>query len=575
MKDKLLENINRSNMLINSLSPNITNKNVLDMIPIRGSEYRIGDIVTDFSSMDWTLDKINGFNRKCIISFSQIPEYAVFPIKIYTTFKIYKGLKASTIKDYISIIISLFKQLQLLHPTLNDISKIKLDDLIKIETRNREGKVLADFFMIVQRTGISTLSFNPDDYENELDRRYFNGHFDLIPSTLFKKILEVTKQVMEDVSCPLNDRIMACSIRILTQIAPRISEFLQFKTNQISYRNIPGKGMVCYLFYRVSKTEQGDLTRVVEVPMCYTAETAYKKLIELRKSCKCHSETDILFCYDDDKTLPVNDKTFRKRYISFFLKYLSNEIHKTYENFEGMRVNGEKLSIPKIHSYRVNVVTELYSNNVRLDYIRRRMSHLSQLSEITYTRNVIPTGVEPEHVDKILSHEKDMMQDENAAEDSERAKLIAEFLEKGNLKIFKADTGEILSLKGSKNFSPIRGGFCMKGIDAKIVSLNAPNSIKQTEIIDFNLVPSFLDGFREKRKLYTRQMQEGNYAEGKITEKELNILSINISEAIRRINKECRAIGEDNFLFDCPELDEVVRYSKNILKELEHWRYKS
>ena len=543
----------------------------LGLIPIRGSEYRIADVVTDFSGMEWNLNKINGFGRDCIISFSQAPGYAVLPIKIYTACKIYKGLKASTIREYIATILSLFKSLQVLHPKLRDISRITLADLIKTETRNHEGKVIADFFRTAQRMGIAKLSFSPDDYENELERRKPNVHFDLIPPTLFKRILEVTKQVMEDEKCPLNARIMACSIRILTQIAPRISEFLQFTTNQISYRNVPGKGMVCYLFYRVAKTEQGDLTRVVEVPLSYTAETAYKKLIELRKSCRC-SETDILFCYEADNNLPVNDRTFRKRYISFFLKYLSNEIHKTYENFDGMSINGVNLSIPKIHSYRVNVVTELYSNHVNLDYIRRRMSHLSPLSEITYTRNVIPTGVEPEHVDRILSHEKNRIQDEKASGDSERAKLIAEFLKKGNLKVLKADKGEILSLKGSKNFSPVIGGFCMKGIDAKIASLNDKSPVKETEAIDFNLVPSFLDEFRQKREVYTRQMQAGNYAEGEITKKQLHKLSRIISDALRKINKECRSIGEDNLIFDWPELEEVVLYRKNILKELEHWR---
>lgn len=545
------------------------NSTTLLKIPILNSQYKLSEIVPDFNQMSWNLSKISSFGDKNVLCFDSLPDYAVNYVKLYMLFKIHKECKGNTLKMIFNNLNRIFKTIESFHPGLSSISQITLNNLVMAETRNREGKEIAEFLYLITELGTVSLSFNVAEYENELQKRKTPISYQLIPKALFKRILDVTNQVMNDYNAPVNDRIMACSIRIFTQIAPRISEFLHFKVGQIVYHHVPGRGNVCYLHYTTSKTESGSNERIVEVPMNYIAEEAYNRLIELRKKVPCYNTSDILYSSCEDNHLPVNQNCFRRRYIEFFMKYLEREIHESYENFDGIFYNNKQYSIPSTHSYRVNVVTELYSKKVGLDYIRRRMSHLTHLSEATYIRPSLPSAGEAEYVENLIDREREKMEANSPEVDVGKVK---NFLKNNKPRIAKMNSSDFLNTMQNPRFVSLNSGICMKGLEAIISKLQAPTVITADDESDYSQLVFDLEDFRCKREYYCSLTEQARYAESEILRTELNLKANRLLRALDRLKDECVSVGEDNFVFDNPELEDTVINLSNVIREITNWR---
>ena len=547
------------------------NATELSKIPILNSQYKISEIVPDFMQMSWNLTKISSYGDENVLRFDSIPYYAVNHVKLYTVFKIHRGCKGSTLKGIVSRLKTLFKTLESIHPGISAINQITLNDLVMAESRNQNGKIIAEFLYLITNLGLVSLSFNVADYEKELQKRKTSVSYQLIPKTLFKRILDVTNQVMTDCTAPVNARIMASSIRIFTQIAPRIGEFLHFKVGQIVYHHVPERGNVCYLQYNTSKTESGSNTRTVEVPLNYIAESAYKMLIELRKKVPCCNTSDILFSYCEDNHLPVSQKCFRQRYIEFFMKYLEREIHESYENFDGIIYKNKQYSIPTTHSYRVNAVTELYSNKIGLDYIRRRMSHLTHLSEATYIRPSLPSSGEAEYVENLIDKEMEKME-ANSPENKVDVVKVRSFLRNNKPRVAKMTSSDLLNKMQNPRYVSVNQGICMKGLEAIISKLQTPTLITAENETDYSHLVFDLEEFRCKREYYCSLMGRGKYAESEIVSTELNLKANRLLRILDSLKNECVSIGEDNFIFDNPELEDTVINLSDIISEISNWR---
>lgn len=545
--------------------------NELSKIPVINSPYRISDVVPDFRMMEWNLSKISSYGDSTVVSFKMFPLYAVNHVKLYSVFEIHRGLKGQTIQSKISILNRLFKTIAGIHPDISDIGDISLNDLVESETRNTEGKIIAEFFYLITDIGVATLSFDIADYENELQRRRKAVSYQLIPKVLFKRILTVTAEVMNNVNAPVDDRIMACTIRVFTQIAPRISEFLHFKINQIAYHYVPGHGNICYLTYHVTKTESNSETRPVEVPLNPIAEEAYIRLIDLRKNVFCHDTSEILFSYCKDKKLPITYGTFMERYCNFFFKYLNAEIHESYENFDGIKLKGCQVSIPHLHSFRVNVVTELYSNRVGLDYIRRRMAHLSALSENTYTRPSLFSSGESEYIDKCIDKEKERLNTGKPDMES-NLRQLRNFLNNSSPKVIKTSSSELKKLLSTDQYNPVREGICTKGLGTSKAFMNPESSVSDELRDGYEHLHLSLDEFRRMRDDFSSMIHGRRFSELDLKKRELKRFSNNIYEVLARLKKECEAVGTENFLFDHPELEDIVINISRLMGELSKWR---
>lgn len=280
------------------------------------------------------------------------------------------------------------------------------DDIIKAvdETQKNitERRALLSYMMsfceFVQETYAIVLPIDLDEIGRRMiylgDKSSCNTqkrHHKNIPEEYFLAIIKTADRVMRDEKQPFNMRMTAGSILLESQIGTRLSEILALEKDCV-FDYTCGDGITRhYVVYNCIKAAKADVEVIKVKTIC--TELFYKTwsyMIKLREACEYKDKTNFMYILnympqshlDKEGVFPISDASFLHAYKVFFGKYLKDYAEMDWRGINRIAIpnlnDGEKYSIPTVHSFRVHFATSLYRQGFPLDFIESIMSHTPQ-----------------------------------------------------------------------------------------------------------------------------------------------------------------------------------------------------
>ena len=556
--------------------------------------------VTDYVFLDkvipnpfedtWDLSVLMpGAIRNQKISFCRYPENLKNLAKCYVIFRLLAGIKPSTLKDDV---IQLAKALEILATMNRGLYEMELitnkQAQAVVEINPRCSAPLSLFLKFVSLVTDVKLQIDLEQFDRDRAKNWKTiKQFPLIPVKFFKRIMDVTDAVMHDETAPANDRMVACAIRIISQLATRTSEFLTMKTDALTNKYVPGLGNLHYITFMTYKSERGSSSRSVTVRVGKIAHEAFLMLLELRKYSSLAVGTDILFApvpNTSSKALPVSSAAFKRRYNKFFIRYMKEETEQDWEDIDRITVWGVpgKFSIPAIHSFRVNVCTELMHKKIGLDYIRQHLSHLTTAMTEMYAR---PAGLTEKDSDYVYNVIRSVTVDGAGligANGDDVAESIRTFIRENKIKVTDMPIDELRKrFEGYLFLSPKEGGLCCIKVGSDKTACNssdhgigriscATGTCSNLYRLYYHLPVSLTD-FRLARDAVRDAERQGYVAQADMERAKASRARAYALEEITELMKQLASRG-DSVLDEHPELIDIVENLDSVKKELEVWK---
>lgn len=205
------------------------------------------------------------------------------------------------------------------------------------------------------------------------------AHYPVIPEEMLSAMIEGFKDVLDDESQSVSDRMMAGAMLLETQIGTRISEIPCIETNCLhSITNFDGK-VDNYIIYNAIKQASAE-QKVVPVKTICTevAKYAIEKLLEVRQLFPAIEKNRFLMVRntpDCRKGRVVPLGWLNAAYKAFCAKHLRDIVSKDWKGIKKVKVGNDRYRIPSIHSFRVTFATFLFRNGVDADYIDCILGH--------------------------------------------------------------------------------------------------------------------------------------------------------------------------------------------------------
>lgn len=213
-----------------------------------------------------------------------------------------------------------------------------------------------------------------------------------IPDAYFAKLLKACIAAIHDESLPLNIRMTAGEIILLTQIGCRIEDMLNFKISDIKTFAF-GSKVFDYIEFDMRKPTKSDTPyRRVHCRLNDLCMEAIRVMIESGKELRNRWNCDYLFVLDDnlpgmgDYKPPIKYRHLRYTYLRTLLRLMPEDSTTPSKDIKGTSYNGKTIFAPTFKQYRVLVCTSLYRQGASLVNIRRSMGHLTDTMAAYYVR---------------------------------------------------------------------------------------------------------------------------------------------------------------------------------------------
>lgn len=325
-------------------------------------------------------------------------------LKLFYLFRLCQKISPRTITYDIKTV-RLVLNVLLKKPEFLSRSTIETEDLIGyVEplpvtpgTKSKYYKALSYFF------GFMTCNFDMPilvDHDKLLDlsrtfrleQKRMDSRTPSIPDEYFDKLLKACIAAIHDESLPLNIRMTAAEIILLTQIGARVEDMLNFKISDIKTFTF-GLKVFDYIKFDMRKPTKADTPyRKVHCRLNELCMEAIRVMIEIGKELRRQWNCDYLYVLETERYWngnyqpPIKFKHFRYTYLRTLLRLLPEESTTPSKDITGTPYGGRTVYAPKFKQYRVLVCTSLYRQGASLVNIRRSMGHMTDTMAAYYVR---------------------------------------------------------------------------------------------------------------------------------------------------------------------------------------------
>lgn len=421
-----------------------------------------------------------------------------------------------------------------------------------------------------------------------------------IPDDFYNKLLSKLIHIMHDENELSKKRGLAAMLVIDSQTGLRASELSLLEANSIEEVDIDGK-IAKMIKYKIVKSVRGGNNEYINA-ITYINDIsfeAYKVATEVFSENRKNRNTNYLCCFPEAK-LPVDTDSYRNFMKEVCIKY-NKELGSTNEKLKGtlsgemskssfildIARNNKELQAtvndfpdnqvfyyPLVHQYRNTVVVGLLRRDVKLEFVRRYMGHLSEEMTAAYAESYDTDmqenlAVSESTLSTIISGEAKLL---GPSADRLTAGINA-WIESHQLNV-ATDMDEII--EGLEKVVPIRakrGGVCIKGsklTNACSIDVQTDEFMCAVGLCSnichfyFNADESYAD-YKEAMATYTFNKENGFTRQ---TEKEYTkvtyILRNRLGPEMVELVKEIKQIGEQEVLKRHPNLEEVLNNIEEI-----------
>jgi integrase len=473
------------------------------------------------------------------------------------------------------------------------ITSIK--DLFQFYGRRMTNKNLSDIFKELN-SYLSTLNYGVKTSEEDRTPDIPNSYFNIFLSEAIK--------IMDSEVLNINQRGYACMIVLLSQTGLRVSQVTCLKANAIRKISILDNTKIAYFMeFIVPKRRSGNNSyHKSETILNDLGYRAYTTLVDIYKDHRAKLNTDYLFCPTTITKAPISDNAFSKNFVDFCFengrklgcvnvsdKYpeLSSYTVKEYRRlnpkkrksiFEGYK-DGDTISYPTTHQFRVHLCTELYFKNIPLSIIQHYMSHLSEEMADYYVRRPEYSAKEEEYANSVLKVIVEEGVTPLGANSNALISKIDEFIEKGEFNVSRDIDTIISQLKRRMPIKEKLGGICIKSGPKRDCSKDA---MTDEFYCAYGVCPNHFHLYTMADITYTRckailKTMEHNKSNGftRQSQKEKNKL-IHVTKhsflpELEQLNNELTNRGSEWIKENHPNLKYIVDNYDLVIKEANSW----
>lgn len=568
----------------------------------------------DYYSIIWDFNKVAGREKKDpgnMIYYADCPRDIYDYARFFTIHKLEMKKKPSTISVRVSNFESIL-QAVINKTNHKSLGVICTDDLIA-EVQSRDvsfshvhamyESLYQFYYYLEENCGMSLpVNLNTLKELGKAARRQDKAHIEEnkwpnIPKEYYDRIFTVACKVMRNHKSAPQDKIMAASIILLSQLGVRIGDLLNFRVDSMYEEDAEGLTMH-YINYFVEKLCKPHAPQVrFDIYVSPVAYEAYNIILEARTLLPRYSSFDNLILFAKKsrwgymETYAPLKSAFRTRYKEFFATYLPSECHYAWNGIRKTVIRRYDMSakeqyldnvyVPATPQYRVRLCTFLYEHGVKLSYIEEHLAHLSEAMYGYYARPKDTRQENTEQAEKFIA--SIVLEDMTPIGlHGEQIKAnLQRFIEGKNANV-KTDVKAILAeIDDEVAIRAKTGGFCFRSS-----SLACPDDPHTKKLLcAFNHCPNVYTFYDMADVSYSKfkACQEAYYANisrglTNAATKELNnakdIINRALGPQLFQLDKELTRQGADAIIARHPTMEPIINRLEEIKQEVNIWKKK-
>ena len=592
------------------ISSSVNNRVLDDIVECDVGVLPVKDLSISFNDDRWDFNtKTSRYLNTKVISYLAVPSSIKTYVKFYVLYHMERNVKISTLRNHVKTIAETLRPI-FQNTTHTNIKLINNDDInshfekrdISQKSKNVYLSIICKFFSFLKDFYMLDLAVDMVELQRALDRTGKRSTDDEtrtpdIPKEYFNKIYNKCIEVMNNSDRSFNNRMMACSILIMSQTGLRINDFLDLQVDSLYCKKLNNINKeVYYLHYTARKpTKANQPLLEFDIYCTDICARAVKTMLQLRKD---NGVTDVNYLYVSQYSPnPTITTITSDSFICQYNRWIVNELPlEAITEWEGIaprvvylydsevKNKAPKIFyIPMLRQYRVHCCTELYNKGVPLEYIRRYMGHLSEAMMGYYVR---PKDTYQENImysEKIIKEivDGDLTPLGGNLLGEGMKSAIKKFIDENNFNI-KNDIADIVKAFGDKVV--IRGktgGVCIKtslmpcAKDARSNDLLCAYNLCPNLFHFFYMIDVTYQNFTTLKEACIANANSGNKL---AAQKELNKLKDmcrrKLIPELDELGKELERKGVDTILEQYPSLLDIIQNKEIIREEIELWMNK-